>query len=214
MAVDGVALPDVILPSTGSMDTFDTAYLGAKMLGHGKHDLKIRFVDGGVDVDWIFAKKADSMMSFKSDVTGCLITAQAGGNSTFTSNVLPANGGSFERFSVNDLVAGSNGTLSDGHVVNFQSYNGYYMTAESSGGSNGGGGSLTANRRAPGIYEKFTLVKVSGSAGSTIAAGDKIALRSHDDLHYLTVINGTTVNVTGTSIGAGQTFTINLTQQQ
>jgi hypothetical protein len=56
-------------------------------------------------------------------------------------------------------------------------------------------------------------VKVSGSAGTTIASGDKVALKSNDGAHYITVVNGTTVNVTGTSVGTAQTFTANLLAQ-
>jgi len=210
LTVDNVALPDVVLPSTGSANTFDTAYLGAQFLGHGTHNLKVTFVDGGVDVDWIFAKKSDPLISFKSDLTACYLTAEQGGNGTFSSNRTTE--GVWERFSANSLTGGS-GTLSDGTIANFQPYVGYYMTAESTGGSSGGGGSLTANRRSPGIYEKFTLVKVSGSAGTTIASGDKVALKSNDGAHYITVVNGTTINVTGTSVGTAQTFTVNLLAQ-
>ncbi|HTJ78443.1 MAG TPA: DUF5010 domain-containing protein [Rariglobus sp.] len=205
LTIDNVALPDVVLPATGSMNTFDTAYLGTKALGHGTHTFKVTFVDGGVDVDWIFVKKYDPMVSFKSLLTNCYLTAEMGGNSTFSSNRTAA--ANWEGFSV-DSLTGGNGTLSDGTVANIQSYVGYYMTAELSGG-----GALTVNRRQPRGWEQFTLVKVSGSAGSGIVSGDQVALKSQDGTHYVTVVNGTTVNVSGTSIGSAQTFTVGLSNQ-
>jgi hypothetical protein len=205
LSVDGVALPDVVLPSTGNMATFDTAYLGARHLGHGPHNLRVTFVDGGVDVDWIFAKKADPMVSFQSDLTGRFLTAEQGGNQSFTCNRTTA--GIWERFSVNSLTGGS-GALANGAVAHLQPYIGYYATAEANGG-----GALTANRRTPGVSEEFTLVKISGSAGSSIINGDKVALRSSSGAHYVTVVNSSTVNVSGTAISSGQTFTVNLTGQ-
>jgi hypothetical protein len=205
LQVDSGAEMTATLPSTGGMNNFDTAYLGAQFLGHGTHNLKVTFVDGGVDVDWIFAKKADPMVSFKSDLTNCFLTAELGGNGTFSSNRTAA--GAWENFSVNSLTGGA-GTLSNGTIANLQPYVGYYVTAEANGGS-----TLTANRRQPGSYEKFTLVKVSGSPGSTIASGDKVALKADDGVHYVTVVNGTTVNVTGSSVAAAQTFTVNLSAQ-
>jgi len=205
LTIDNVALPDVVLPSTGNMNTFDTAYLGTKALGHGTHKLKVTFVDGGVDVDWIFVKKYDPMVSFKSLSTNCYLTIEHGGNSTFSSNRTAE--GVWERFSVASLNGGS-GALSDGTIANLQGYIGYYVTAELDGGH-----SLTDNRRSPGIWEKFTLVKVSGSAGTGIVSGDQVALKSDDGTHYVTVINGTTVDVSGTTIGSAQTFTVNLSNQ-
>jgi hypothetical protein len=205
LTVDNVALPDVVLPSTGSMDTFDTAYIGSQFLGHGTHNIKVTFVDGGVDLDWLFIKKADPMVSFKSDLTNCYLTAESGGNGSFSSNRTTE--GIWERFSVNSITGG-NGALSNGTVANLQPYVGYYMTAEGNGGL-----ALTANRRVPSTYEKFTLVKVSGSTGSGIVTGDKVALRSNDGTHYITVVSGSSVNVSGTSIGAAQTFAVNMTAQ-
>ena len=205
LTIDNVALPDVVLPSTGSMNTFDTAYLGTKALSHGTHKLKVTFVDGGVDVDWVFMKKYDPLVFFKSLFTNCYLTAELGGNSTFASNRTAA--ANWEGFSVDSLTGGA-GTLSDGTVANLQSYVGYYVTAELNGG-----GALTDNRRVPGVSEKFTLVKVAGSAGGTIVSGDQVALKSNDGTHYVTVVNGTTVNVSGTTIGPAQTFTVGLGNQ-
>jgi hypothetical protein len=198
LLVDGVALTDVSLPSSGGMNTFTTAYLGTKTLTHGTHTLRVYFVDGGVDVDWIFAKKYDSMLSLHAS-TG-YISAELGGNSTITAAKTSI--GSWEKFSANDV---NGGTLSANDVVSLQVYDGLYLTA-----TGGGGGTLTASVRTPGTNEQFTLVKTVGSGA--IANGDTVALKSANN-HYVTVVSGSVVDVSATTIGAAQTFTATLGSQ-
>ncbi len=48
--VDGTALPDVTLPVTANLNTFDTISLGSKFVGWGTHTLKVMFVNGSVDL--------------------------------------------------------------------------------------------------------------------------------------------------------------------
>ena len=202
LSIDGVALPSVAVPSTGNMNTFNTLYLGSKALTAGTHNVKLTWVDGSVDVDWIFMKKYDPMMSFKSSSTNCYLTANEGGNNTIVSNRTTA--GVWENFSVDDQSGA--GTVSSGDAVNLQAYDGLYITADGNGGS-----TLEVNRLVPGAYEKWTIQRIGGSGA--LANGDQVAFKSDDGTHYLTVVNGTTVNDTGTSIGSAQTFTINISSQ-
>lgn len=200
--VDGVALPDVTVTSTGGADTFNTIYLGSKYLTPGNHTFKLLFVNGGVDVDWIFVKKYDPLMSFKSALTNCFLTAELGGNDTMVSNRTAE--GSWERFSVDD-AAGA-GTVSAGDTVNLQARDGLYVTSEANGGS-----TISINRRRAGSYEKFTIVKLNGTG--PIVNGDMVALKSDDNIHYVTVKSGTLVDASSTSISTPQTFTINISAQ-
>jgi hypothetical protein len=204
--VDGTALPDVVLPSTGSVNTFTTAYLGSAPVSHGAHTLKVYFVDGGLDVDWIFIKKYDSMMAFKSPVNNLYLSAQKGGNNTASNAVLASGTGAgiWERMSVNDLAGA--GTVTSGDTITPQVYNGCYLTAVS-----GGGSTLTTGQRVPGAFENFTIVKTAGSG--TIANGDLVALRTSGG-KYVTVNSDGTVNATATTIGTAQTFTVAITTQQ
>ena len=185
------------------MNTFNTVYLGSKALNTGTHNVKLTWVDGGVDVDWIFMKKYDPMMSFKSASTNCYLTANFGGNDTIVSNRTTA--GAWENFSVDDLSGA--GTVSSGNSVFLQAYDGLYITADANGGS-----TLEVNRLVPGVYEKNGRSRRSVGPGPWRAA-TQVALKSNDGTHYLTVVNGTTVNDTGTNIGPAQTFTITLSSQ-
>jgi len=197
--IDGIALPDVTLPTTASMDTFDTISLGQKTLTAGVHTLKVFFVDGGVDLDWLFVKKYDPLLSLHAS-TG-YISAELGGNSTMTAAKTAI--GSWEKFSANDL---NGGTLDANDAISLQVYDGLFLTA-----TGGGGSSLTANQRTPGTNEQFTIVKVSGTG--PIANGDSVALRSANGKYMTVVGSGTSVDVSGTTIGAAQTFTATLNTQ-
>ncbi|HTJ78411.1 MAG TPA: DUF5010 domain-containing protein [Rariglobus sp.] len=199
--IDGVALSDVSLPSTGSMDTFSTAYLGVTAVADGSHTLKLQFLDGGVDVDWLFIKKYDPLISFKSAINNNFLMAAGGGNGSILASSLAENGS--ERFSIDGL---SGGVITSGDTVKLQSKDGLYVTAVG-----GGGSTIEVKARLPGTTETFTVVKVSGTG--TITSGDQIALRTSDGAHYLTFVNATTVNASGTSVSAAQTFTVNLTPQ-
>ncbi|HTJ78434.1 MAG TPA: DUF5010 domain-containing protein [Rariglobus sp.] len=199
--VDGASLGDVTLPITASADTFDTINLGQKTIGWGTHTLKLQFLDGGVDVDWLFIRKFDPMISFHA-TTGYM-TAELGGNATVTANRTSIGG--WEKFSADDT---NGGTLSANDVINLQTNDGLLLSAEGAGG-----GVLSANRRRAGSYEAFTIIKTDGTTG-TLVNGDSVALRSSNG-HYVTVGMGTgnPVDVSSTAIGPLQTFTITLGTQ-
>jgi Domain of unknown function (DUF5010)/DUF5010 C-terminal domain/F5/8 type C domain len=197
--IDGVALPDVIVPSTGGTNLFDTAYLGTNAMPHGTHTLRLFFVDGGVDVDWIFVKKFDPSVTFQSALNGFYLSAQFGGNDSLACNwTSPDN---WERFTVDDLAG--NGTLFSSNTVNLQSYNGLYLTA-----TNGGGSTIVAKQRIPVASENFSIVKLAGSGALT--NGDQVAIQTSGG-NYLTVKADGGVDASGTSIGTAQTFTIQTT---
>ncbi len=110
----------------------------------------------------------------------------------------------YENFSMDDLNGGS---LVDGDVVNLQAYDGYYVTADAASGM------LTATARAPDSGAAFTIKSLQGSGD--IADGQSIALQAADGAHYLTVgpSPDQIMAVSGTSIGADQTFVISLSPQ-
>jgi VCBS repeat-containing protein len=197
--IDGIALPDVIVPSTGGTHLFDTAYLGTNAISHGTHTLRLFFVDGGVDVDWIFVKKFDPAVTFQSALNGFYLSAQFGGNDSLVCNwTSPDN---WERFTVDDLAG--NGTLFSSNTVNLQSYNGLYLTA-----TNGGGSTLAAKQRVPAGSENFSIVKLGGSGALT--NGDQVAIKTSGG-NYVSVKSDGSVDASGTSIGTAQTFTIQTT---
>ncbi|HVE16893.1 MAG TPA: DUF5010 domain-containing protein [Chthoniobacterales bacterium] len=199
--VDGVALPDVTVPATGSSDAFDTISLGSKTLTGGTHTLRVYFVTGGVDLDWLFVRKTDPLISLTSASNGKIVTAELGGDSTVIANRTAI--GPWEQFSIND---GNGGTLNPNDPVTLQTYDGLLLCAEG-----GGGSTLWANRRASGAWEQFTIVRVSGN-GTAIANGNTVAIRSSTG-KYLTVGSTGTLDVTGSTIGPAQTFSVTLGTQ-
>jgi hypothetical protein len=197
--IDGVALPDVVPPSTGGTNLFDTAYLGTNGITHGTHTLRLFFVDGGVDVDWIFVKKFDPAVTFQSALNGFYLAAQFGGNDSLVCNwTSPDN---WERFSVDDLAG--NGTLFSSNTVNLQSYNGLYLTA-----TNGGGSTLAARQRIPSGLENFSIVKLGGSG--VLTNGSQVTIQTSGG-KYVTVKSDGSVDASGTSVGTAQTFMIQIT---
>ncbi len=201
--IDGYALPDVMLPSTGGMDSWGSLAIGSRTLQHGgTHVIKIVFVDGGVDADWLFVRKIDPMVSFQSDANGLFLCAEAGGNATISCNRTYA--GSYERFSINSRTG--NGVVSHGDTITIQVKDGLYLNA-----IGGGGAGLSPTKRSVGGQELFTIVKVSGTG--PIVNGDKVAIRTVTNGRYLTVASPTQVDATGTTLGTAQTFTVNLATQ-
>ena len=199
LSVDGVAQSIITLPVTADLNSFDTINVGQKNFTTGTHSLKIEFLDGGVDLDWLFAKKIDPMVTLLAN-NGQYVCALLGGNSTVAANRLAV--GVWERFSLNDH---NGGTLMANDEVSLQTYNGMLLCAEL-----GGGGQLSANRRALGPWEQFVIVKTAGSGA--VVEGDKIALRSVNG-NYLRAGSGGLLNATATTIGAAQTFTAGFTPQ-
>ncbi len=202
LQIDGTLLPSVQLPSTGGMNVYATAYLGTKAISNGAHTIKLLFIDGGPNVDWIFLKKSDPQISLLSAYTNKYVTASLGGNSTLVSTQSLA--GAWEYLTVDDLAA-TTGTINSGDTINLQSYNGLYVTAEGGGASN-----VSNNRRSPGSWETFTIVKVGGTGALT--NGTQVAFKSVNGNNYLTVERDGTIDATGTSIGLQQTFAISISQ--
>jgi Domain of unknown function (DUF5010)/Carbohydrate binding module (family 35)/NedA-like, galactose-binding domain len=197
--VDGVPQSIITLPVTANMDTFDTINVGQRTFTTGTHTLRIEFLDGEVDLDWLFAKKADQMLSLRAG-NKFYVCAESGGNNIVIANRSAI--GAWEKFSANDH---NGGTLNHNEEISLQTWNGLLLCAEL-----GGGGNLVANRRALGAWEKFTIVKTAGTGA--IVNGDTVALRSSSG-NYLTVGAGGKLDVTGTTIEPAQTFTASFNNQ-
>jgi hypothetical protein len=194
LVLDGDKLTTIILPDTVNSDTFDATLLALSTVTHGQHDVRIRFMDGFVDLDWIFLRKVDPVLSLAIG-NGMFESAQGAGGS----NVIASAGAAsvYEEFTFDDL---NGGELEDGDSVHIQVYDGYYLTADS------GTGTVRANRREPGADETFTLELLSG--GSVTEDGSTIAIRTGDGAAYLTNGAGDVLEASGTSVGADQTFTV------
>jgi hypothetical protein len=201
LSVDGVLLGAVLLPSTGGQNIYQTASLGVSALAHGTHTLRLKFISGSPRVDWIFAKKYDALVSLKSNLNNCFVSAELGGNSRISAKGAVA--GAWETFVVDDTFNG--GVINSGDIVNLQVHNGLYVAAEG-----GGGGAISANRRVPGIYEKFTTVKLAGSGALT--SDNQVAFKSNDGLHYMTARADGQIDFSGTTVTPAQTFTVNLSE--
>jgi len=200
LLVDGVALPTVTLPSTGGSDVYDTISLGEKALAAGFHNLRVEVITGGFDLDWVFVKKFDNMISFKGS-NGLFLCAEHGGDSTLIINRAAI--GNWEKFSANDL---NGGALSHNDTISIQAFNGLLMSAAA-----GGGGSVTVEKRNEGSYERFVIEKTNGTTGS-ISNGDTVAFRTSNG-RYLTLGSGNLLDATGSSIGSAQTFVVNFYAQ-
>jgi len=194
---DSGYLPDVALPSTGGMDTWSTINIGlATNVTQAMHSLTLYFVDGGVDLDWIFVHKADPLVSFQSSSNSMFVCAEAAGNSVLNVNRTAA--GSYEHFSVNSTT----GTVNSGDTVSLQTSNGYYWSAS--------GSTLLPNKRAAGTNEKFVITKVSGSG--PLVNGDAVTIKTWQN-RYATTTSGNALDASGTTIGPAQTFIVNLSAQ-
>lgn len=136
---------------------------------------------------------------------GYYVSARNGGGVNALVKAQGSDQNSWERFDLRDL---NGGILHDGDVVSFKSYGNstgqYYLSAKGSGG-----GKLAADLTYEGSWERFTLIKLNGKGA--ISSGDKVAIRSSDGLHYVTVSNVDTImDATSTTIGDAQTFVIEI----
>ena len=199
VAIDGVSLLPAVVPGTANADTFSAVFLGQATIAQGPHTITLTFLDGQIDLDWLFLKKLDSLVSLQTS-TGMFVTALRGGNGSLTGTVAKAS--IYENFSFDDLNGGS---LTDGDTVNLQSYDGYYVTADPSSGM------LSCTARSPGTDTSFTVRNLS-SAGNVVQ-GQRIALLAADGAHYVTVGANQVIDVSGTSITAAQTFIVGLSPQ-
>jgi hypothetical protein len=189
LLLDGVKLAPVILPKTANSDAFASVLLGQQTVSHGPHTLRLRFLDGLVDLDWLFINKLDKEGHLQADV-GTFVSASWGGGSDVNSGASAAQ--VWETFTFDDL---NGGALSDGDSICMQTLDGLYVTVA-------GGGTIAATERDPGPGAIFTL-HVQG--GGTLDTGAKAALETSDS-HYLTG-SAKTLDASGTSVGPAQLFT-------
>ncbi len=169
-------------------------------LSHGVHTLRVTFVDGGAELDWLFAKKTDPLIALKAS-NNFWVCAEKGGRDIVVANRTGIGG--WEKFSANDT---NGGTLQAGDTITLQVANGLYLSA-----ANGGGGALLADELDPAANEQFTLVKTNGGTGPLVV-GDTVALRTASG-SYLTLGAASKLDATGSSIGANQTFTLDFRTQ-
>jgi hypothetical protein len=201
LAVDGKNLLPTRLPGSANADAFSASFLGQATLSHGPHDIRLTFLDGQIDLDWLFVKKTDSLVTLQTSA-GTFVSAIGGGNDVLQGRIPRAS--IYESFSFDDL---NGGNLADGDLVNLQSYDGYYLTANTNDGT------LGATARAPDSGAVFSVRSLIGPGD--IASGQSIALETADGAHYVTV--GTDPNqildVTGINVADAQTFVVSLSAQ-
>jgi hypothetical protein len=181
----------VIVKDTASSASFDSALVAQSTFAHGPHQLELRFLDGFVDLDWLFVKKIDPVLSLKI-AAGTFESAQGGGGGNVKSTAPGA--AIYEQFTFDDL---NGGTLDDGDSVQIQVWNGLYLSAS--------GTSVTADVRAPMDTETF---KVHLVTGSSIAQGGSTVAISTSSGKYLTDGAGSVLDASGTSVQAAQTFIV------
>jgi hypothetical protein len=193
LIVDGEPMKPIIAPESANANTFVNTLLGRRFISHGTHDVRLVFLDGLLDLDWLFVRKIDPVLSLQA-ASGLFVTAIDGGGTSLVASAATA--GVNERFTFDDL---NGGTLVDGDLVNLQSSNGLYLSVSPAAGV------LTADQRKASSSELFT---VQATGGGALVSGDKIALLTPDLKHYVTIGDGNGLDTTGTSPGAAQTFTV------
>ena len=204
ITVDDTKLLPASVPGTSDANSFAAYYVGSTTLTHGPHTLTLTFLDGQLDLDWLFIKKTDSLATFQTSA-GTFVSAFGGGNDVVQGDI--PKDSIYENFSLNDL---NGGALESGDHVSLQADDGYYLSADPTSGA------LAATSRAPDAGTTFTILSLGADAGQTdIADGAQVALLAADGAHYLTVGTAMTaqLDITGTSIGAAQTFTLGLSPQ-
>jgi hypothetical protein len=193
LVLDGVKLPPVILDKTANADAFTTTLLVQQTVQHGPHTLRLRFLDGLVDVDWLFIEKLDVTLSLQA-TDGDFVSATFGGGADVNYNAMAV--GIWETLSFDDL---NGGDLADGDAVYIQTFNGLYVTTT-------GGHGVAADQRQPSDATKFTI-RVQG--GGSFVSGAKIALET-SDAHYLTAAAAMEVDASANTVGPNQTFKVGL----
>jgi subtilisin family serine protease len=130
---------------------------------------------------------------------GQYVVAENGGGGIINANRNVA--AAWETFT---LVDRNGGLLQHGDSVHLYTF--YWWLLQAPGG---GGGSLVGSGTMPHAWETFVLQKVSGSSGSTILNGDKVALRTFTS-HYVVAEGGGggVVDANRTAIGPWETFTL------
>lgn len=198
LEVDGVSLGSVAVPYGGGWDAFDTFSLGSRFVAHGRHTLTVVFETGATDLDWIFVKKVDPAVGFRTD-NGHYIVAESGGGERVYANRLAQ--GAWETFTLVDMNGGS---LMSGDPIRLQAHNGYYVVAEL-----GGGDTVNANRQTPGAWEEFRIIRTAGPG--VIVSGNQVALQTINNYYVVAELGGgDVVNANRTAIGPWETFTISI----
>jgi hypothetical protein len=191
--VDGEDLTPVITPETTGPNTFAYTLLGQRFMAHGTHDIRVRFLDGQLELDWLFVKKIDAVLSLKAS-SGLFASAVDGGGTSVLASGATATAN--ERLTFDDLDGGS---LLDGDRVYIQANNGLYLNVAPMTGV------LSADQRRPGSGALFYVHK---QADGAILAGDPVWLQTSDATHYVTVGSGGQLDGMGTALAAPQTFTV------
>jgi hypothetical protein len=189
LVFDGVKLAPVIVPKTATADAFVMVSLGQQTVTHGPHTLRLRFLDGLVDVDWLFIEKVDVTLNLQAP-GGTFVSASSAGGSDLNYAAPAAN--IWETLTFDDL---NGGALADGDTIYVQSYDGLYVTV-------GANHVVTVDQRQPSNAAKFTI-RVQG--GGAFVSGAKIALQTSDG-HYLNAGAGKEVDALATTIGTNQLF--------
>ena len=192
LVIDDVALKPIIAPESANANSFLSTLLGERVMSHGTHNIRVQFLDGLLDLDWLFIRKSDPAFSLKAS-SGMYVSALDGGGTTLSASATAA--AADERLTFDDINGGS---LIDGDQVYLQTNNGLYVSVTPASGA------LTADQRRPGSNELFTVQHMSEGA---IATGSVIALVTSDKKHYVGV-GATELDGSATSIGASQTFTV------
>ena len=191
LLIDGKGLTPVIASNTANGNAFSNTLLSKQFMPVGRHDLRVRFLDGLLDLDWLFVKKVDPAFSLKASI-GKYVSAEAGGGSTLVAEASKAE--VFEQMTFADLNGGS---LQDGDAVYIQVWDGKYWSVT--------GGQLRADHQDLGPTEVFTVHNVNGG---TVIAKSVITLLSSDNAHYLSVVTDGTLDASGTTPGDAQKFTV------
>ena len=212
LEVGGVSIGSVSVPYGGGLSVYDTFTLGSKFVIQGKHNLRLVFEQGSINLDWIFVKKIDKSVGFKAINGVNFMVAEAGGGDTTYANRTAQ--GPWETFTLIDI---NGGNLVSGDTIRLQTHNGYFVVAENGGTPDqepSPNARVKANRLLPSIWEQFTVEKVSGSPGSTIIDNDQVAIKSYNG-YYFTAINGggDEVYANRRQILSWETFTIKIAQQ-
>lgn len=205
LSIDGVSLSKINLPSTLSSNIYDTYSLGTARILEGSHTLRLTADTGdspsdgtNLNLDWMFVKRLMKTVALKSSLNNFHVTAINGGGELVQADSFTA--ANFQEFIICDR---NGGTLESGDLVNIQSPNGLYLSAEG-----GGKKRLLANLMTPTKNEQFTILRADGKKG-TIASGTEIVLQSTGKQYVKTSTdNSGLLDVKGKKIEKATTFTL------
>jgi hypothetical protein len=192
LLVDGVAQPVVTLPASGSMNTFTSAYIGQTGVSHGAHNLRVVFVDGGIDVDYLFVKKYDPMVSLQSSLTSGYASALLGGNGGGLT-AQSATVGTNQQFSMDDLQADSVITDANSRSRVSPTSGGPWLEPCSEGGYDMG----NINNGSYAVFNNISLTGITSFIARTASAGAGGTIAVHLDSPTGTLVGTCTVPVTG-----------------